>query len=169
MGLSGAVPYLSLIVSNILPAVPYRLSLINHTECIQLNKSILFQEWLAEFKRTMAQISHNLGQLSKEKMKEAEDEIRGKLLPTDLTINQGVVESNVNKNKKTVVNLKFDDDNAKENSLMRLLLDLESVCSHFHGGYEQEQVCLIYILYATLMSRVHKQEDNAPLSCPLSL
>ena len=100
----------------------------------------------------MAQISHNLGQLSKATIKEAEDEIRGKLLPNDLTIDQGVVESNVNKNKKSVVNLKFDDDNAKENCIMRLLLDLENVCNHLQGDHDQ----VWRISYATLTSRVHK-------------
>ena len=85
----------------------------------------------------MAQTSRNLGRLAKEKMEEAEVEIIEKMLPADLAMEQAGVETNVNKNKKTVVNLKFGDDNHQENCLRQLLLDLESVCSLFQGSNEQ--------------------------------
>lgn len=101
-------------------------------------KAAILREWLSEFKSTLAQTSRNLGMLAKENMEEAEAEIMEKLLPKDLAMEQGGVETNVNKNKKTVVNLKFGDDNPQENCLRQLLLDLESVCSLFQGGYEQD-------------------------------
>ena len=98
--------------------------------------------------------------LAREKTEEAEVEIMKKLLPKDLAMEQGGVENNVNKNKKTVVNLKFGDDNPRENCLRQLLLDLESVCSLFQGGHEQvrcegdNEMCIHEVLKKANLFRI---------------
>ena len=92
---------------------------------------------MCEFKSAMAEISHKIGGLAKEKMKEAEIEIMEKLLPEDLSYDQTRVETNFNKNKKMVVNLKFGDTIPQENYLRQLLLDLENICNLFHCGSDQ--------------------------------
>ena len=89
----------------------------------------------------MAQTNRKLGKLAKEKMEEAEVDIKKKLLPKDLSLDEGGLENNVNKNKKTVVNLKFGDDDFQENCLRQLLLDLDSVCSLFQGFSDLVRCC----------------------------
>ena len=130
---------------------------------------------MSEFKSTMAQTSRNLGRLAKEKMEEAEVEIMEKLLPEDLAMEQAGVETNVNKNKKTVVNLKFGDDSPQENCLRQLLLDLESVCSLFQGGNEQVRckfgfkgsLNYVYVTPSVICINNAKTSDDV-MKCPFS-
>jgi hypothetical protein len=89
---------------------------------------------LSEFNKTLDQTSKKLEKLSKAKLSEAEATAHGKVLPAEFVVEK----NNINKNKKTIVNLKFDDEEKKEGNLRQLLFDLENVCTLFsnNGGSE---------------------------------
>ena len=94
------------------------------------SKTAIYKDWRIEFNKIMGQSQKKIEKLAHEKMVEAEQLIADNLLPKNSDES-----SRVNQNKKTLVNVEFENEDSGNGdgyqNLMELIRDLEKVCNVF--------------------------------------